>query len=104
MTSYLATAISVKGAQFIISNDQLILPVTGDLAEKKNVPKPVVITPRFGPDSGPKDTQRFKLYELLISLRTKIAAENDIPPYMVITGQTVMQLAETLPSTIQSLK
>lgn len=72
--------------------------------DKKIVPKPVLITPRFGHELSPMDTLRTQLYEKLMGLRNKLATYHGIPPYMVITEQTLMQLAATLPSSIQSLR
>ena len=78
--------------------------VEGDLVEKKAVVKPVVITPRFGPQISVLDTLRNQLYDKLMTLRSQLAAEHSIPPYMVMTEQTVMQLAATLPSNTDSLR
>jgi len=102
--SYMACTVPIKGAQFLNSSAKLILPATGDLVEKKAVVKPVVITPRFGPQISVLDTLRNQLYDKLMTLRSQLAAEHSIPPYMVMTEQTVMQLAATLPSNTDSLR
>ena len=78
--------------------------IKGDLLEKKVIVKPVVITPRFGAQISVLDTLRNQLYDKLMTLRSQLAAEHSLPPYMVMTEQTVMQLAATLPSNDDSLR
>eukprot|EP00088_Acartia_fossae_P057671 TRINITY_DN672_c0_g1_i5.p1 TRINITY_DN672_c0_g1~~TRINITY_DN672_c0_g1_i5.p1 ORF type:complete len:1015 (-),score=248.00 TRINITY_DN672_c0_g1_i5:268-3312(-) len=100
--SYMAYSVAVKGDQFLRSNEQLFLKVTGDLVEKKA--KPVLIAPRFGVERSAMDSLQAQLREVLLRVRQALAAGNNIPPYMVVSEQAIMQLAATLPTSLESLR
>ena len=103
--AYSGCAVAAKGNALMCGNAApLMLAVSGDLAEKKQKPKPALITPRFGTEQTPEDTLRTKLYSLLVAERSRLAALHSIPPYMVITEQALLQLAETRPTSRVNLK
>jgi len=103
--AYMGCALTLSGNKLI--NDEkatVMLQVTGDLLERRVKPKPALITPRFGTERTPEDSLRMKLYTRLVAERHSIAAAFSIPPYMVVTEQTLLQLAETKPSDSLGLK
>ena len=102
--AYMGCSISKTGNMLLNSTDPLMLKVVGDLSETKIKPKATVITPRFGMDRTPEDSLRIDLYNMLVSERHKLAVLHSIPPYMVITEQAMLQLAETRPSSLANLK
>jgi len=101
--SFTYSGYSVNSLGRRLLNDQystLKMMPTKDLrCERKEKPKVAVITPRFGASLTPLDTLRSDLYKLLVGERQKLASSHNIAPYMVVTEQTLLQLAETRPST-----
>ena len=80
----------------------LVKPV-GDLRVKTaDKVKVALIQPRFGVNSS-THTKTTGLYNVLVKLRLKISQERGIAPYMVLTEQTLLQLAETRPTSVDNL-
>ena len=102
--AYMGCAPTKTGNELLSGEEPLMLPVTGDLNERRVKQKPSVITPRFGTEQTPEDLLRTKLYTALVEERQKLATLFSLPPYMVITEQTMLQLAQTRPSTTATLK
>ena len=102
--AYMGCSITQSGNMFLNSDEPLMLKVVGDLTETKIKAKATVITPRFGADRTPEDSLRIELYNMLVSERHRLAVLHSIPPYMVITEQAMLQLAETRPSSQANLK
>ncbi|MEB3284687.1 MAG: ATP-dependent DNA helicase RecQ [Candidatus Sericytochromatia bacterium] len=44
-----------------------------------------------------------ELYELLSGLRSRLARENEVPPYLVFNNETLRELATTPPSTLDAM-
>lgn len=101
--SYSGCAISAKGNNFLNSSEELLMPVVGDLAERKSKPKVALIAPRFGTNQKPEDSLRTDLYTRLIAERIRLAASFALPPYMVVSEQSILQLAEMRPTTTASI-
>jgi len=103
--SYSGFSVSSLGRRLL--NDQnfvlKMMPTKELRQERKQKPKPVVITPRFGASQGPLDSLRSSLYKLLVAERQRLATSQNIAPYMVVTEQTLLQLAETRPSSSSAL-
>eukprot|EP00092_Neocalanus_flemingeri_P014346 GFUD01015474.1.p1 GENE.GFUD01015474.1~~GFUD01015474.1.p1 ORF type:complete len:1050 (+),score=352.66 GFUD01015474.1:77-3226(+) len=94
--------VSQKGHQLLRGREPLLVKATGDLkqAVKKKV---AVIAPRFGVDSTPEDQTRSRLYAVLVRERLAISQAMSRPPYMICTEQTLLQMAQTRPTTKQNL-
>jgi len=97
-------AITAQGNQLLNGSGPLLLEITKDLEERKHKPKPALITPRFGVEQTQDDSLRNKLYAALVLERQQLAQTFKIPPYMVTTEQSLLQLAEIRPTTKENLK
>ena len=64
----------------------------------------MLIAPRFGVERSAMDSLQAQLREVVLRLRQALAAEHNIPPYMVVSEQAIMQLAATLPTSLESLR
>ena len=78
----------------------MMLKAVGDLKQKVKVS---VIAPKFGSDSTPGDQARTKLYSVLVKVRLGISQTTKLPPYMICTEQTLLQMAQTRPTTKENL-
>ena len=84
-------------------NEQFKVKATGDLRCKQEKPKVSVIAPKFGSDMSPDDKIRTGLYNVLVKLRLQLSQARNVAPYMIVTEQTLLQLAQMRPTNAENL-
>ena len=84
--------------------ERLMVKPVGHLKAKPEKAKVAVIYPKFGSNTTQDDRARSGLYEVLVKLRLKISQAKEIAPYMVLTEQTLLQLAEMRPTSSANLE
>ena len=95
-SSWTVLAIKPKGHKFLRGSEKMMVKAVGDLKPKV---KAAVITPKFGHESTPDDEARSGLYTVLVKERLEISHSLKLPPYMICTEQTLLQMAQTKPTT-----
>jgi len=100
VSSYTGFGITEKGHRFIRGGEKMMVKATGDLKQKV---KAAVIAPKFGSDSTPADQARTGLYLVLVKERILISQAATLPPYMICTEQTLLQMAQTRPTSKANL-
>jgi len=98
--SWSGLVVTPKGHKFLRGGERMMLKAVGDLKQKVKVS---VIAPKFGSDSTPGDQARTKLYSVLVKVRLVISQTTKLPPYMICTEQTLLQMAQTRPTTKENL-
>jgi len=104
--TYSGLAVTPKGSSFLSTEDPLLLKPIGDLQEARPKVKPSVATiaPKFGSDSRPQDVERTNLYNQLLAERKKLSLQTGLAPYMVLREQSLLQLAQVKPTSMDGLK
>jgi len=95
-STWTVLAIKPIGHKFLRGSEKMMVKAVGDLKPKV---KAAVITPKFGPESTPDDEARSGLYTILVKERLEISHSVKLPPYMICTEQTLLQMAQTRPTT-----
>jgi len=98
--SWTGLGVTNKAHKVMRGGEKVMVKATGDLKQKV---KASVIAPKFGSDSTPGDQARTKLYSVLVRERLAISQATKLPPYMICTEQTVLQMAQTRPTTKANL-
>jgi len=101
MNTWAGLGVTPKGHKFSRGLEKMMVKATGDLRQK--VKKVAVITPRFGAESTPADQARSGLYSMLVKERLAISQSSNLPPYMICTEQTLLQMAQTRPTTMVNM-
>ena len=83
--------------------DKFMVLAQGDLRTKEKVAKASVIVPKFGCQKTEDDDKRNSLYNILIKLRLELGQTKGVAPYMVVTEQTLLQLAQMRPTSTANL-
>jgi len=109
---YTGFALTSSGNKILNEDDNaplVMLPATGELAPKKQ--RALTSAKRLLPNAlglgligMPDNALRTELHTLLVGARQVLASMFSIPPYMVINEQTLLQLAETRPSSTANLR
>ena len=60
---------------------------------KQKLKKVAVMTPRFGAERTAGDQARSGLYSIMVKERLAINTSTKLPPYMICTQQTLLQMA-----------
>ena len=84
-------------------DSKFMVKAQGDLRPKEKVAKAAVIVPKFGSQKTEGDDKRNGLYNVLVKLRLELGQANSMAPYMVVTEQTLLQLAQMRPTTAANL-
>ena len=82
--------------------DKVFVLARGDLRTKEKT-KVAVITPKFGAEKTEDDVARTGLYRVLLRVRQEAGKQRGVAPYMVVTEQTLLQLAQMRPTNTTNL-
>ena len=83
-------------------NVQFSVKARGEFKEKTVAPV-AVISPRFGAARTKDDVARDDLYKLLVKERLRLGQARGMAPYMVVTEQTLLQMAQMRPTSFANL-
>merc|ERR1719300_1701224 len=105
MIAWQSISLTMNGKRFFSQsrNEQFKVKATGDLRCKQEKPKVSVIAPKFGSDMSPDDKTRTGLYNVLVKLRLQLSQTRNVAPYMIVTEQTLLQLAQMRPTNAENL-
>ena len=81
---------------------QFTVKERGEFKEKAKAPV-AVISPRFGAARSQDDIARDELYNLLVKERLGLGQARGMAPYMVVTEQTLLQMAQMRPTSSTNL-
>ena len=83
--------------------DKFMVKAQGDFRPKEKAVKAAVIVPKFGAQKTEGDDKRNGLYNVLVKLRLELGQTKGVAPYMVVTEQTLLQLAQMRPTSAANL-
>ena len=83
--------------------DKFMVKAQGDFRPKEKTAKAAVIVPKFGAQKTEGDDKRNGLYTVLVKLRLELGQIKGVAPYMVVTEQTLLQLAQMRPTSAANL-
>ena len=103
MSCYAENKDEMKMLNLGARGDKFMVLAQGDLRTKEKVAKASVIVPKFGCQKTEDDDKRNSLYNILIKLRLELGQTKGVAPYMVVTEQTLLQLAQMRPTSTANL-
>ena len=100
VNTWTGLGVTPKGHKFSRGLEKMMVKARGDLRQKLKVS---VIAPRFGAESIPADQARSGLYSMLVKESLAISQSSNMPLYMIFTEQTILQMAQTRPTTMVNM-